>query len=105
MVYLRICIGQRSCVVWEEKLLRYLSVSKTHYTHSDTSLFSIYKEVCHSRAQELLFPKFTAYMRLKYGTINTVSIFIFSSEMVLSVSIKLNFYEREKDSDTHFFLA
>lgn len=97
MAYFRIYIGQRSCMVWEEKLLKYLSViigvSKTHYVHSDTSLFSIYEEVCHCRAQELLFLKFTAYMRLKYGTINTVSIFIFNSEMVLSVSIKLNFYE------------
>lgn len=52
-----------------------------------------YDAVCNFRAE---------YVRLKYDTINTVSIFIFSSEMVLSVSIKLNFYEHEKDSDTFF---
>lgn len=78
-------------------------VSNTHYAHSDTSLFyfSICEEVCHCRAEaEELFLKFSAYMRLKYGPINTVSIFIFSSEMVLSVSIKCNFYEHEEDSDT-----
>lgn len=55
--------------------------------------------VCNFRAE------FSAYVRLKYDTINTVGIFIISSEMVLSVSIKLNFYEHDKDSDTLFFQA